>query len=101
MATPTPRYYTLSNCGDDLGQASDNHDYVRFSMSEYTDFETFTDYSIFDGDEHIYEPWDCLEKHIPSSYAERTIRTRRETRTANSAFWPTTLRSRWTTNQDE
>jgi len=43
-------------------------------MAEYTEFQTFTDYGIFDGDEHIYEPWDCLADYIPKEYAERTIR---------------------------
>jgi predicted TIM-barrel fold metal-dependent hydrolase len=43
-------------------------------MAEYTDFETFTEYGIFDGDQHIFEPWDCLADYIPAEFAERTIR---------------------------
>ena len=43
-------------------------------MADYTDFETFTDYWIFDADQHIYEPLDCYLRHIPAQYAERTIR---------------------------
>ncbi len=43
-------------------------------MSEYDDFETFTEYSIFDCDQHIYEPADCYLQHIPAQYADRTIR---------------------------
>ncbi len=42
---------------------------------EYTEFKTFTDFGIFDGDQHIYEPWDCLDEHIEPAYAERTIHT--------------------------
>ncbi len=43
-------------------------------MAEYNEFQTFTPYGIFDGDQHIYEPWDCLAEYIPAEYAERTIR---------------------------
>ncbi len=43
-------------------------------MAEYTDFEIFTDYAIFDADQHLSEPADCYTRHIPKRYADRTIR---------------------------
>jgi predicted TIM-barrel fold metal-dependent hydrolase len=43
-------------------------------MAEYDEFRVFTDYPIFDGDQHLSELADCYTRHIPSQYAERTIR---------------------------
>jgi predicted TIM-barrel fold metal-dependent hydrolase len=43
-------------------------------MTEYTDFQVFTDYAIFDADQHLSEPADCYTRHIPARFAERTIR---------------------------
>ena len=43
-------------------------------MHEYTEFETFTDYPIFDADQHLLESPDCYTRHIPKEYAERTLR---------------------------
>ncbi|MGD9703692.1 MAG: amidohydrolase family protein [Acidimicrobiia bacterium] len=43
-------------------------------MSEYNDFETFTDYRVFDCDQHIYEPVNCYVDYIPAKYRDRTIR---------------------------
>jgi len=44
-------------------------------MAEYTEFTTFTDYRIFDCDQHMYEPADCYTSFIESKYADRTLRT--------------------------
>lgn len=43
-------------------------------MTEYTAFETYTDYGIFDCDQHMYEPPTCYVDYLPAKYAERTIR---------------------------
>ena len=43
-------------------------------MAEYTAFETYTDYGIFDCDQHIYEPVDCYTGWIEKKYADRTLR---------------------------
>ncbi|MDO8390388.1 MAG: amidohydrolase family protein [Actinomycetota bacterium] len=43
-------------------------------MAEYTAFETYTDYGIFDCDQHIYEPIDCYTGWIEQKYADRTLR---------------------------
>jgi predicted TIM-barrel fold metal-dependent hydrolase len=43
-------------------------------MTNYADFETFTDYSIFDADQHLSEPADCYTRHIPAKFADATIR---------------------------
>ena len=43
-------------------------------MAEYTEFETFTEFPIFDCDQHIYEPPDCYTSWIESRYADRTLR---------------------------
>ncbi len=43
-------------------------------MAEYTEFQTFTDYEVFDCDQHLYEPADCYTSWIESKYAERTLR---------------------------
>lgn len=43
-------------------------------MANYTDFETFTDYRIFDCDQHFYEPRDCYTSYIESKYVDRTMR---------------------------
>src|SRR5215216_1852266 len=43
-------------------------------MSEYTDFQTFTDYGVFDCDQHIYEPPNVYVDYLPKKYADRTIR---------------------------
>jgi hypothetical protein len=43
-------------------------------MAEYTDFETFTDYDIFDCDQHLYEPGDCYTNWIEAKYKDRTLR---------------------------
>ncbi len=42
-------------------------------MGEYTDYEHFTDYPIFDADQHLAEPDDCYTQHIESKYRDRTI----------------------------
>ncbi len=43
-------------------------------MPDYTDFATFTDYRIFDADQHLAEASDCYSRHIPKQYTDRTIR---------------------------
>ena len=43
-------------------------------MAEYTEYETFTPYGIFDCDQHIYEPPDCYTSRIESKYADQTLR---------------------------
>jgi predicted TIM-barrel fold metal-dependent hydrolase len=43
-------------------------------MAEYTEFRRFTDYSIFDCDQHMYEPVDCYTSRLESKYHDRTIR---------------------------
>jgi predicted TIM-barrel fold metal-dependent hydrolase len=43
-------------------------------MNEYTDFQTFTDYGVFDCDQHIYEPPNVYVDYMPEKYAHRTIR---------------------------
>lgn len=43
-------------------------------MSEYTEFETFTEYGVFDCDQHIYEPTTCYVDYVPEKYRDRTIR---------------------------
>jgi predicted TIM-barrel fold metal-dependent hydrolase len=43
-------------------------------MAEYTDFQTFTEYDVFDCDQHLYEPGDCYTSFIESKYASRTLR---------------------------
>jgi predicted TIM-barrel fold metal-dependent hydrolase len=43
-------------------------------MAEYTEFQTFTDYGIFDCDQHIYEPPNVYVDYLPEKYAHRTIR---------------------------
>jgi len=43
-------------------------------MTEYTAFETFTDYAIWDCDQHIYEPPNAYIDYVPAKYRERTIR---------------------------
>ncbi len=43
-------------------------------MNEYTDFTTFTDYGVFDGDQHIYEPATVYVDHLAEKYRDRTIR---------------------------
>lgn len=47
-------------------------------MSDYTDFKQFTDYQIFDADQHLYESADCYTRHIAQKYADRTIRLERD-----------------------
>ena len=42
-------------------------------MAEYTEFETFTDYAVFDCDQHIYEPENCYTDYIESKYLDRTF----------------------------
>ncbi len=43
-------------------------------MSEYTDYQTFTDYGVWDCDQHIYEPPNVYVDYIPAKYRDRTIR---------------------------
>jgi predicted TIM-barrel fold metal-dependent hydrolase len=43
-------------------------------MAEYNEFEVFTDYRIFDADQHLMETEDCYSKFIPKEFAERTLR---------------------------
>jgi predicted TIM-barrel fold metal-dependent hydrolase len=43
-------------------------------VTEYTEFQTFTDYGVFDCDQHIYEPPNVYVDHLPKKYAEQTIR---------------------------
>ena len=43
-------------------------------MAEYTEFETFTDYGIFDCDQHIYEPENCYTDFVESKFRDRTLR---------------------------
>jgi predicted TIM-barrel fold metal-dependent hydrolase len=43
-------------------------------MNDYTDFQLFTDYSIFDADQHFQEGADCYTRNIERKYAERTLR---------------------------
>ena len=42
-------------------------------MGEYTEFERFTDYPIFDADQHLYEADDCYTRHIERKYRDRTL----------------------------
>ena len=44
-------------------------------MTDYREFETFTDYAIADGDQHIYEPLDCYTAYIEEKYKGDTLRS--------------------------
>lgn len=43
-------------------------------MNNYLDYTLFTDYGIFDADQHLNESADCYTRNIESKYADRTIR---------------------------
>jgi len=43
-------------------------------MSEYTEYQTFTDYAIWDCDQHIYEPPTVYVDYIEGKYKDRTLR---------------------------
>jgi predicted TIM-barrel fold metal-dependent hydrolase len=42
--------------------------------TDYRDFHVFTDYDIFDADQHLHEGVDCYTRNIEARFAERTIR---------------------------
>lgn len=42
--------------------------------SQYLQYRTFTDYPIFDADQHLTEGDDCYTRHIESKYKGRTLR---------------------------
>ena len=42
-------------------------------MAEYTDYEHFTDYRIFDADQHLSEGPDAFTRHIESKYRGQTM----------------------------
>lgn len=43
-------------------------------IREYNEFDTFTDFDVFDCDQHIYEPPNVYVDYIPEKYRDRTIR---------------------------
>ncbi len=43
-------------------------------MTEYTEFDTFTDYGVWDCDQHIYEPPNAYVDYVAEKYRDRTIR---------------------------
>ena len=40
----------------------------------YLEYKTFTDYAIFDADQHLTEGEDCYTRHIEDKYKDRTLR---------------------------
>ena len=42
-------------------------------MGEYTEYERFTEYPIFDADQHLYEKDDCFTRHIERKFKDRTL----------------------------
>jgi predicted TIM-barrel fold metal-dependent hydrolase len=43
-------------------------------MTSYTDYSVFTDYAIFDADQHLNEGDDCFTRHLDPAYMDRTLR---------------------------
>ncbi len=43
-------------------------------MNNYLDYKVFTDYSIFDADQHLSERTDCYTRNIDARYRDRTLR---------------------------
>ena len=42
--------------------------------SQYLEYKTFTEYPIFDADQHLTEGEDCYTRHIEDKYKDRTLR---------------------------
>lgn len=45
-----------------------------YQKSQYRQYKHFTDYPIFDADQHLYEGDDCYTRHIEDKYKDRTFR---------------------------
>jgi hypothetical protein len=54
-----------------VGESTERTAEDRWSHGQYTDFETFTEYGIFDCDQHLYEPGDCYTSFIESKTRRR------------------------------
>ena len=52
-------------------QTTSHHPEVK---SQYLLYKHFTDYPIFDADQHLYEGADCYTRHIESKFKDRTLR---------------------------
>ena len=42
-------------------------------MTDYREFQTFTEYGIFDADQHMYEPHDCYLEYIEDRFRADTL----------------------------